>query len=130
MDCAFSRIQFTADLLPSDVTGVAIYDDATKEFVFKRGPVFASVVLADEINRATPKTQSALLEVMDRGKVTVDGENLHTFLTPRIAQWGGDGQGEIIDEYPEPIKPLPYVAYGETDDDLFCSTTGLDASRL
>lgn len=74
MDCPFSRIQFTADLLPSDVTGVAIYDDATKEFIFKRGPVFASVVLADEINRATPKTQSALLEVMDRSKVTVDGE--------------------------------------------------------
>lgn len=74
LDCAFSRIQFTSDLLPSDVTGVAIYDENTKEFVFKRGPVFASVVLADEINRATPKTQSALLEVMDRGKVTIDGE--------------------------------------------------------
>src|SRR5471032_266608 len=74
MDCAFSRIQFTSDLLPSDVTGVAIYDETVKEFVFKKGPVFANVVLADEINRATPKTQSALLEVMDRGKVTVDGE--------------------------------------------------------
>jgi MoxR-like ATPase len=74
MDCPFARIQFTSDLLPSDVTGVAIYDETTKEFVFKRGPVFASIVLADEINRATPKTQSSLLEVMDRGKVTVDGE--------------------------------------------------------
>ena len=74
MDCAFSRIQFTSDLLPTDVTGVSIYDETVKEFVFKRGPVFASVVLADEINRATPKTQSALLEVMDRSKVTVDGE--------------------------------------------------------
>lgn len=74
MDCAFSRIQFTSDLLPSDVTGVAIYDEAVKEFVFKRGPVFANVVLADEINRSTPKTQSALLEVMDRARVTVDGE--------------------------------------------------------
>jgi len=74
MDCEFSRIQFTSDLLPSDVTGVAIYDDNIKEFVFKRGPVFANVVLADEINRATPKTQSALLEVMDRARVTVDGE--------------------------------------------------------
>src|SRR5215207_9109139 len=74
MDCAFSRIQFTSDLLPSDVTGVAIYDETVKEFVFKKGPVFANVVLADEINRATPKTQSALLEVMDRAKVTVDGE--------------------------------------------------------
>ncbi|HTQ29659.1 MAG TPA: MoxR family ATPase [Opitutaceae bacterium] len=73
MDCAFARIQFTSDLLPGDVTGVAIYDETVKEFVFKRGPVFANIVLADEINRATPKTQSALLEVMDRGKVTVDG---------------------------------------------------------
>lgn len=74
MDCAFSRIQFTSDLLPSDVTGVAIYDETLKEFVFKKGPVFANVVLADEINRATPKTQSSLLEVMDRGKVSMDGE--------------------------------------------------------
>jgi MoxR-like ATPase len=73
MDCAFSRIQFTSDLLPTDVTGVAIYDEAEREFVFKKGPVFANVVLADEINRATPKTQSALLEVMDRARVTVDG---------------------------------------------------------
>jgi MoxR-like ATPase len=74
MDCVFSRIQFTSDLLPSDVTGVAIYDETIKEFVFKKGPVFANIVLADEINRATPKTQSSLLEVMDRGKVTVDGQ--------------------------------------------------------
>ena len=70
----FSRIQFTSDLLPSDVTGVAIYDETVKEFVFKKGPVFANIVLADEINRATPKTQSALLEVMDRARVTIDGE--------------------------------------------------------
>ncbi|HEY0945327.1 MAG TPA: MoxR family ATPase [Opitutaceae bacterium] len=74
LDCAFARIQFTSDLLPSDVTGVSIYDEAAKEFVFKKGPVFANIVLADEINRATPKTQSALLEVMDRARVTVDGE--------------------------------------------------------
>lgn len=74
MDCAFSRIQFTSDLLPGDVTGVAIYDETVKEFLFKKGPVFANIVLADEINRATPKTQSALLEVMDRARVTVDGE--------------------------------------------------------
>ena len=72
-DCAFSRIQFTSDLLPSDVTGVAIYDETTRQFVFKPGPVFANIVLADEINRSPPKTQSALLEVMDRARVTVDG---------------------------------------------------------
>ncbi|HUR58329.1 MAG TPA: AAA family ATPase, partial [Opitutaceae bacterium] len=81
MDCAFSRIQFTSDLLPSDVTGVAIYDETVKEFLFKKGPVFANIVLADEINRATPKTQSALLEVMDRARVTVDGE-AHAVGTP------------------------------------------------
>jgi len=75
MDCGFSRIQFTSDLLPTDVTGVSIYDENMKTFIFKQGPVFANVVLADEINRATPKTQSALLEVMDRSKVTVDGES-------------------------------------------------------
>jgi len=73
MDCEFSRIQFTSDLLPGDVTGVAIYDESDKNFVFKKGPIFAHVVLTDEINRATPKTQSALLEVMDRARVTVDG---------------------------------------------------------
>ncbi len=73
MDAGFSRVQFTSDLLPSDVIGVSVYDELVKEFVFKPGPVFANIVLADEINRATPKTQSALLEVMDRAKVTVDG---------------------------------------------------------
>ncbi len=73
LDCTFSRIQFTSDLLPTDVIGVSIYDESVKEFIFKPGPVFANIVLANEINRATPKTQSALLEVMDRSKVTVDG---------------------------------------------------------
>ena len=68
-----SRIQFTPDLLPSDVTGVTIYDQRTAQFEFHNGPIFASVVLADEINRASPKTQSALLEVMEEGQVTVDG---------------------------------------------------------
>ncbi|GAB2849646.1 AAA family ATPase [Microbacterium insulae] len=68
-----SRIQFTPDLLPSDVTGVTIYDQASHRFEFHKGPVFASIVLADEINRASPKTQSALLEVMEESRVTVDG---------------------------------------------------------
>lgn len=68
-----SRIQFTPDLLPADVTGVTIYDQKTQQFEFHRGPIFASVVVADEINRASPKTQSALLEVMEEGHVTVDG---------------------------------------------------------
>jgi len=68
-----ARIQFTPDLLPSDVTGITIYDQASHKFEFHKGPVFASIVLADEINRASPKTQSALLEVMEEGRVTVDG---------------------------------------------------------
>jgi MoxR-like ATPase len=68
-----NRIQFTPDLLPADVTGVEIYDQATRSFDFHRGPVFASIVLADEINRASPKTQSALLEVMEESRVTVNG---------------------------------------------------------
>lgn len=67
------RIQFTPDLLPSDVTGVTIYDQGTHKFEFHKGPIFASIVLADEINRASPKTQSALLEVMEESRVTVDG---------------------------------------------------------
>ncbi|OLT49386.1 MoxR family ATPase [Cellulosimicrobium sp. CUA-896] len=68
-----NRIQFTPDLLPSDVTGVTIYDQKSGKFDFHPGPIFASIVLADEINRASPKTQSALLEVMEEGQVTVDG---------------------------------------------------------
>jgi MoxR-like ATPase len=73
LDGTNSRIQFTPDLLPSDVTGVTIYDQGKGQFEFHRGPIFASIVLADEINRASPKTQSSLLEVMEEGKVTVDG---------------------------------------------------------
>ena len=70
----FKRIQFTSDLLPTDVTGVSIYDERERIFSFKPGPIFSNIVLADEINRATPKTQSSLLEVMDHGKVTIDGD--------------------------------------------------------
>jgi len=73
IDCTFSRIQFTPDLLPSDVTGVSVWDRDRGEFVFRAGPVFANVVLGDEINRASPKTQSALLEAMEERQVTVDG---------------------------------------------------------
>ena len=71
--CSFKRIQFTPDLLPSDVTGVSIYNQKNNEFEFRPGPIMAQVVLADEINRATPKTQSALLEAMEERQVTVDG---------------------------------------------------------
>jgi MoxR-like ATPase len=73
INCTFSRIQLTPDLLPSDILGVSIYDAERDEFVFKRGPIFAQIVLADEINRTTPRTQSALLEAMNESQVTADG---------------------------------------------------------
>jgi MoxR-like ATPase len=73
MGCSFSRIQFTPDMLPSDVTGVSIFNQASRQFEFRPGPVVAQIVLADEINRATPKTQAALLEAMEERQITVDG---------------------------------------------------------
>src|SRR5258708_30465036 len=80
LDCTFRRIQFTPDLLPSDVTGVRAFNQKEGEFEFRPGPVFAQILLADEINRATPKTQSALLEAMEERQVTIDGE---THLLPK-----------------------------------------------
>src|SRR2546421_10419835 len=71
IDCEFHRIQFTSDLLPSDVLGVSVYSPKLNEFEFKSGPIFANIVLADEINRTTPKTQSALLEAMNESQVTI-----------------------------------------------------------
>ncbi|GAB4465453.1 MAG: MoxR family ATPase [Armatimonadaceae bacterium] len=81
LGCAFKRIQFTPDLLPSDITGTYIYNQRNQEFDFRPGPVFANIVLADEINRATPKTQAALLECMEEGQVTSDGTT-HTLPRP------------------------------------------------
>jgi MoxR-like ATPase len=72
--CSFQRIQFTSDLLPSDVTGISVFNPASQSFEFKPGPIFANIVLADEINRTTPKTQSALLEAMNEAQVTVDNQ--------------------------------------------------------
>jgi MoxR-like ATPase len=74
--CSFQRIQFTSDLLPSDVLGVSVYNPESREFEFRHGPIFANVILADEINRTTPRTQSALLEAMNEAQVTVDGRTL------------------------------------------------------
>src|SRR5437588_12266337 len=73
LGCSFKRVQFTPDLLPSDVTGVSIYNQKTGNFEFRAGPILSQIVLADEINRATPKTQSALLESMEENQITVDG---------------------------------------------------------
>lgn len=81
--CSFKRIQFTPDLLPSDVTGVSIFNQKSQQFEFRAGPIVAQVVLADEINRATPKTQSALLEAMEEQQITVDGET-HGLPSPFI----------------------------------------------
>jgi len=75
IDAVFSRIQFTPDLLPSDVTGINFYNQKESAFTFRKGPIFANIILADEINRATPRTQSALLECMEERQVTIDGES-------------------------------------------------------
>jgi MoxR-like ATPase len=80
LDCSFQRVQFTSDMLPSDVLGISIYSAIEQEFEFKRGPVFTNILLADEINRTTPKTQSALLEAMNEDQVTVDS---HSYALPQ-----------------------------------------------
>ena len=80
LDCTFQRVQFTSDMLPSDVIGISIYSALDQQFEFKRGPVFTNILLADEINRTTPKTQSALLEAMNEGQVTVDA---HSYPLPQ-----------------------------------------------
>jgi MoxR-like ATPase len=83
IDCSFQRIQFTPDLLPTDVTGVSVWDRERNTFTFRPGPVFGNVVLGDEINRASPKTQAALLEAMEERQVTIDGET-HALAEPFI----------------------------------------------
>jgi MoxR-like ATPase len=75
LDCSFQRIQFTSDMLPSDVLGISVFSASESQFEFKSGPIFTNVLLADEINRTTPKTQSALLEAMNEGQVTMDGHS-------------------------------------------------------
>ncbi len=77
IDCSFRRIQFTPDLLPSDILGSSVYNTASGEFIFKPGPIFANIILADEINRTTPRTQSALLEAMSDRQVSVEGKTHH-----------------------------------------------------
>ena len=81
VDCHFSRIQLTPDMIPSDVLGVAVHDGETGEFVLKKGPIFTNILLADEINRTTPRTQTALLEAMNEAQVSIDG-HIHTLEPP------------------------------------------------
>ena len=109
-----ARIQFTPDLLPSDVTGVQIYDQATRRFEFVPGPIFHNIVLGDEINRASPKTQSALLEVMDEGHVTVDGVE-HPVARPFM-----------VIATQNPIEQAGTYPLPEAQLDRFLMMTGLD----
>ena len=100
IDCSVRRIQFTPDLLPSDITGVSIYNQETRDFEFKPGAVFANVVVGDEINRASPKTQSALLECMEERQVTVDG--ITYFLEPPFIVVATQNPIEMEGTYPLP----------------------------
>jgi len=104
VDCAFSRLQFTPDLLPSDVTGVNVFNQRSNEFEFRPGPVFANILLVDEINRASPKTQSALLECMQERQVTVDGVSYQ--LPPPFMVMATQNPIEYEGTYPLPEAEL------------------------
>jgi MoxR-like ATPase len=104
VDLSFSRIQFTPDLLPSDVTGVNVYNQRTHEFEFRPGPVFANVLLVDEINRTSPKTQAALLEAMQERQVTIDGHTYH--LAPPFMVMATQNPIEYEGTYPLPEAQL------------------------
>ena len=104
VDLSFSRIQFTPDLLPSDVTGVNVFNQRSHEFEFRPGPVFANVLLVDEINRTSPKTQAALLECMQEGQVTVDGVSYH--LAPPFMVMATQHPIEYEGTYPLPAAQL------------------------
>jgi len=104
IDATFSRIQFTSDLLPSDIIGITIFNKVKNQFEFKKGAIFANIVLADEINRASPKTQSALLEAMNEGTVTVDGI---TYELPRLFMIiATENPVEFAGTYPLPESEL------------------------
>jgi MoxR-like ATPase len=104
LDCTFFRIQFTPDLLPSDVLGTSLFHQPTGEFVFQPGPIFAQIVLADEINRATPRTQSALLEAMSERQVSIDGRTRH--LGPPFLVLATQNPFEFEGTYPLPESQL------------------------
>lgn len=120
--CRFQRIQFTPDMLPSDVTGVSVYNQKTLEFEFRPGPIHAQIVLADEINRATPKTQSALLEAMEERQVTVDGKTYP--LTPPFMVLATQNPIEYEGTFPLPeaqldrFMPRIQLGYPEKEDEI------------
>jgi MoxR-like ATPase len=120
--CRFQRIQFTPDMLPTDVTGVSVYNQKTLEFEFRPGPIHAQIVLADEINRATPKTQSALLEAMEERQVTVDGNTYP--LTPPFMVLATQNPIEYEGTFPLPEAQLDrfmlriQLGYPEKSDEI------------
>ncbi|MHC4860913.1 MAG: AAA family ATPase, partial [Planctomycetota bacterium] len=122
LDVSFTRIQFTPDLLPSDILGVSVYDQTKGVFEFKEGPIFASIVLADEINRTTPRTQSALLEAMNESQVSVDGKSFT--LGPLFMVLATQNPFEFEGTYPLPESQLDRflmkirVGYPSRDDEM------------
>lgn len=111
---------------PKAVTHHALESSYFQVFLWKQAVEKAKSVKPDAVREAVRGQQFDA----PNGHVTVDPDNLHTYLTPRIAQWQADGQGKIVNAYPHPIMPLPYVAYGETDTNLFCTSKGLDIAKL
>ena len=103
-DCSFARVQFTPDILPSDITGFSVYNQKTGDFTFKQGAIWAQIVLADELNRASPKTQSSLLEAMDEGCVTVDGKT-YPLENPFLV-FATQNPAEYLGTYPLPEAQL------------------------
>ncbi len=122
IDCSFQRIQFTSDLLPSDILGVTVYDQRTGEFEFKPGPIFANIVLADEINRTTPKTQSSLLEAMNSARVSID-KITHPLPSPFMVI-ATQNPIEFHGTFPLPKSQLDrflmriHIGYPEKDDEI------------
>lgn len=121
VDCTFTRIQLTPDLLPSDVLGVSIYDRDTGQFQLKHGPIFANIVLADEINRTTPRTQSAMLEAMSEGSVSIEGRAIE--IAPPFMVVATQNPHEFEGTYPLPESQLDrflmrvHLGYPDPDDE-------------
>ncbi len=134
VDCSVARVQFTPDLLPSDVTGLTVYAPETGTFTFRPGPVFANIVVADEINRATPKTQSALLEAMEERTVTVDGHT-HELARPFLVV-ATQNPIELEGTYPLPEAQRDRflmrisIGYPDHDDELSVLRTHAGEDRL
>ncbi|MBP7176177.1 MAG: MoxR family ATPase [Thermoclostridium sp.] len=122
LDLQFSRVQFTPDLLPTDITGIHYYNQKQGEFVFRKGPIFTNILLADEINRATPRTQSALLECMEEKQVSIDGDTY--LLEPPFMVVATQNPIEILGTFPLPEAQLDrflmklYMGYPHTADGI------------